>query len=144
MLKEIQIQAQAHPDELTETEREFISVSAEVARRETAQRLRFVLLGATVLILTFAVLTGWALINANRASIARDRAQAGLALAEAQAVTAQAERDSAATARAELAYTLEENLTAQGRTPSNKFGIASNGFYLFLVKKILDGSTSSI
>jgi hypothetical protein len=111
LLKEIQ--TQAHPDELTEIEREFINVSAEVARRETAQRLRLVLLGATVLTLILAVLTGWALVSANRASIARDRAQAGLALAEAQAVTAQAERDSAATARAELADTLEENLTAQ-------------------------------
>ena len=117
LLKEIQTQAQAHPDEITEIEREFIDASAETARRETAQRLRLVLLGAAVLILIFAVLTGWALVNANRASIARDRAQAGLALAEAQAVTAQAERDSAATARAELADTLEENLTAQAYLP---------------------------
>jgi hypothetical protein len=108
-LKEAQAQAEATPEELTELEKEFISVSLETARLQAVKRQRLILLGAGVLLALFASLAGSALFSARQAAQQRATAQAASTLAIANERTALAER---ATALAASTAAIEQKATA--------------------------------
>ena len=108
-LKEAQAQAEATPEELTELEKEFISVSLETARLQAVKRQRLILLGAGVLLALFASLAGSALFSARQAAQQRATAQAASTLAIANERTALAER---ATALAASTAAIEQKAIA--------------------------------
>jgi hypothetical protein len=108
-LKEARAQAEATPEELTEVEKEFISVSLETARLQAVKRQRLILVGAGVLLALFASLAGSALFSARQAAQQRATAQAASTLAIANERTALAER---ATALAASTAAIEQKAIA--------------------------------
>jgi hypothetical protein len=94
-LKDAQAQAEAHPGELAELEKEFIDESLERARLESAKRQRLALFGTMGLLVVFLILAVWALYSAGQARVARDRSDQARATAEAASEIAIAEREEA-------------------------------------------------
>ena len=98
-------QIEANPDDYTDLEKDFVQACLARLQRKTEARRRVILAGAGLLVLIFAGLTVWALLNYARATLnytQADRNYSQAVTAQATAV-AQAQRALAAEAEARTA-----------------------------------------